>query len=908
MKTSAMRNQLMRKELLRLLSARGRRGEQQGVITVAAGVVTAIVLILSGFAVVALTSGNLRGMFTSSETRQAQGAATEGADLMIATWNRPQNRRLLVSGADPATWVSGDALRSPCFNTQTGTRPGPNGDGLPDAAAIDLGDGTWRDVVTGAAAAANQNGRQFRLVRISYTASPIAAVPNPRGLNRTAVPGGGITGSALPAGLTSWSQLVNMNDPDGGGPLQPGRNSGFLILEVEGRVVRGGQVVSNSRFTQEFEVLPKCCGASLGSQNSGGAAYPAGTAGSLGSDGRLCDLQYGIVTGFNDGWHWSFFANYRFTQRDAATGQVQNYSPILGVVTNQGDLFQRSNCRVRPASGCARTDDPADSDDGDDSAFATTIANGSATPGTPPCRQSGPSSYYAGPQTDRDGTTASCVPIVPFAVANNFPPITDFLFPWTPGSGPAAIILAAAAQANKTANVALWPRLSTDDGDAIDADSESSLRLRTNNQAGAQRVEVCLVDLDEDTNLDDCADNTWLNVTAGVAPDLTTFCADSFGTPTGPACAGAAWAFSGTNTGVNSSRLRLAQNGRAVLPANISGLTVPYLSFFARRTDNWETTDFLGIEASPDNGSTWYPFARIFRDNITTSTSGTGSRVNLALPFVSPNFRLRFSTSQLLNSGEEVYIDEVRIESGRTSIIPGVFDTAFRGAWCEYSTTSPITNDAGFHCLGPTLDQWDAGKIFIDSSGGPLSFYYTEPQTTDLRYGTNTTADPEDRQENFIYLSRSPAELAHVDCGAITNNCVTPVPETVFASVGEPDRLNFFGRDSGTAGNEQNIRINTTFGSNAKIAGVWFYLPRGRVELRVAGGAANDVPAGFYTNDNGWSFSGRIWASQFKPFGAFHLRVPPSRVAGAALGQANAARYVPWNGIDWVARANTRRW
>ena len=54
-----MRNQLMRKELLRLLAARGRRDEQQGVITVAAGVVTAIVLILSSYAVVALTSGNL---------------------------------------------------------------------------------------------------------------------------------------------------------------------------------------------------------------------------------------------------------------------------------------------------------------------------------------------------------------------------------------------------------------------------------------------------------------------------------------------------------------------------------------------------------------------------------------------------------------------------------------------------------------------------------------------------------------------------------------------------------------------------------------------------------------------------------------------------------------------------------
>jgi hypothetical protein len=118
----------------------------------------ALVLSLSSAAVVQLSSSNLRGVAASSDTRQARGAVAEGADLMIDTWNRPQNRKLLVSGADPANWNAAD-LRSPCFDGLTQSRPGPNNDGLPDKSAIDLGDGQWRDVVTGAVANASQNSR-----------------------------------------------------------------------------------------------------------------------------------------------------------------------------------------------------------------------------------------------------------------------------------------------------------------------------------------------------------------------------------------------------------------------------------------------------------------------------------------------------------------------------------------------------------------------------------------------------------------------------------------------------------------------------------------------------------------------------------------------------------------------------
>lgn len=294
-------------------------------------------------------------------------------------------------------WTRTIALRTPCFNAATRTRPGPNNDGLPDQAAIDLGDGTWRDAVTGATANATQNGRQFRLVRVSYLASDGRANPNPRQLRRTATPGGGINGSALPGGFTSWDELLNLDDPDGLGALQPGRNSGFIVLEVEGRVVRGGRVVANSRTTREFEVLPKCCGASLGTNNSGGVGY-AGATGSLGSDSRLCNLQYGIVTGFNNGWHCSYFANDQFTQRDRGLGVMGRYGPILGVVSNAGDAFDRASCRVRPGRGkqatgsCEATNDSGDPDVGSDSSFNSSIQSaGTPDANEQTCRQTGPS-------------------------------------------------------------------------------------------------------------------------------------------------------------------------------------------------------------------------------------------------------------------------------------------------------------------------------------------------------------------------------------------------------------------------------------------------------------------------------------------------------------------------------------
>lgn len=144
-------------------------------------------------------------------------------------------------------------------------------------------------------------------------------------------------------------------------------------------------------------------------------------------------------------------------------------------------------------------------------------------------------------------------------------------------------------------------------------------------------------------------------------------------------------------------------------------------------------------------------------------------------------------------------------------------------------------------------------------------------------------------------------------------SCSTPVSETDVALVGDPDNLNFFGRDSGT---QQVVYFGvvTTSAGSGQISGVWFYMPVGYFELRAkpcatynASGSTPNV-----SGDNSWILSGRIWTQHYKSCGNIHIRVPPSSannlgaVAAASQLSANSITYVPWAGTDWVAQAVTQ--
>ncbi len=307
-----------------------------------------------------------------------------------------------------------------------------------------------------------------------------------------------------------------------------------------------------------------------------------------------------------------------------------------------------------------------------------------------------------------------------------------------------------------------------------------------------------------------------------------------------------------------------------------------------------DSTDTIEVQYST-NGTSW--------TSLTPSTAisnSTGSYTfDLPAAANTATTRIRFQLTAN-RSNEYIRINSVEIAPN------GGLDS-----WCSYSPVSPVTLQPGFHCLGPQMNLTKGGSVINDTSGGSLSYYYADP--TDSR-GSTQTVSPFTTSSPLIATDRG-ATVQHVVCNiggtasnpVLSNNCVTPVPESVFAPVGTPDRLNFFGRDTG---NIQYLNIGSLASSNTapgKISGAWFYFPQGDLTLTVDGCSTGATPSGFYTNDDGWNFSGRIWVKNFKPCGAFHFRVPPSTLFNtqALFGTVTYpgdVSFVEWSGFDWVAR------
>jgi hypothetical protein len=90
--------------LLHLLTARTRNQQQAGS-TMVAGILVILALLVGTLGVVAIVNGSNLASFGSSEARDSQQVAEAGADQIIATFNQPENRQLLVAGSTaPNTW------------------------------------------------------------------------------------------------------------------------------------------------------------------------------------------------------------------------------------------------------------------------------------------------------------------------------------------------------------------------------------------------------------------------------------------------------------------------------------------------------------------------------------------------------------------------------------------------------------------------------------------------------------------------------------------------------------------------------------------------------------------------------------------------------------------------------------
>jgi hypothetical protein len=401
-------------------------------------------LVVGSLGVVAISNwSSLSALVAGMKPRDA---AEMGADKIIAYWSdNPQNRQLLVAGTTPpSAWTTTNAnLQSPCVSS-TSSRPGTTG--FPTSLAVDLKDGQFRNLDD--MTSVNTGNQRFRLVAVRYSAGPTtgtaAQVTNRRSIYNTYTLNSswalGSTSANVPAN-TNFNQLINLDDPDGGGTLLAGNNTGFISITVEGRVYRPDGTFTTYTTTKEYEILPKCCGGGLGGNNSS----------SLGSDTRFCGVEFGMVVGINGGRFFSQASNDRYTMRNTAN-QVVNLASIVGVVANPTDNWQRD--AIGPATqvpqlGCRTVPGPCTTTNNSGNLF-----NNDRVPGDNimigqylnplgqaggPCWPGVVSTNY-GDVNSVAGRSASCVPFAPLYFPTGLPSIASrYTYTWTPGGNPAIV-------------------------------------------------------------------------------------------------------------------------------------------------------------------------------------------------------------------------------------------------------------------------------------------------------------------------------------------------------------------------------------------------------------------------------------------------------------------------------------
>jgi hypothetical protein len=890
------------KLLLHLLTARTAARRDGGSVMVA-GILVVLALGLGTLALASFFSGALLGTRGQGARGDAEATAEAGMNRVMAVLNEPVNRRILVSGQAMGNWQTVD-FTSPCRDAKN------QSPGAPSSEARSFGDGQFRDLET---LAVNAGSRQFRVTQVTYAAGlPGADDRRSQSVTTTA-------GSATTTKVGSFSEdLINLEKT---GDKQPGFNKGFITVTVEGKVVQGGNV-SVSTITREYEVVPRCCGASFGSNNSGGIQL--NNADSLGADSRLCGVEFGMIVGINGGTAWQNAANDRFTKR-LPNGTVVNISNVLGIVSKDGDQFSRATFRMRPNAQSTTVPDPCDP-----ARWAGGTCGSARWVGL---RNATPNAFY-GTQADIDGTAYSGVPII--ASALTLPTIGNqvttgkYNFVWTSGSGPAKRVDPSDDGGQRY--VTLNPS----------GASGFRFRFRTRNDTTPPRVEVCNESPSSIGGNGNCTNSSWTPISgnAGTSenPEPFTMSAPNSTVMNSNQPQGDWETLRWTQIDQSNGRWNNGRwnNGRVQLRnqrveigvggsmnalrngfcrmANLAGNLGRATLSFKQSGNNVQAGNEIWVQVSTsgsDNCSGDTADTTADGDFVTVAkfagVNNAVTRVVSLADYQSPTTRIRIINGTSAGSSAIHYIDDVNLRLSD---------------WCEYSANSPASAAPGFHCLGPRFNLsvdtgvWTSspagGQVYIDTTRGPLSFYYT--RTDDLRGSSFTDVNPTTYTNPLISVGNG-GFLRLVECAGSTpsNNCTTPVPETDVALVGDPDNLNFFGRD---AGPEQIVNFGIVASSSGfgRISGAWFYMPQGYFEMKSYGCAGYNPPgSGPNINlDDSWIFNGRIWTKHFKPCGDIHIRVPPSSGSnlGAVVASSNVfsdlITYVPWTGIDWVARTVTQ--
>ena len=241
----------------------GQVRKQDGGYALQLALITALILVIGTAAFLVRTSSGFVGSFTQSVNREARDVAESAIAEFAATMNRENNRHVLIAGsATSAAWA---AATNPC------TRFDEAGN---ETSATPLAvEGVNRFLPGGGEQnlQSGNNSRRFVIESVQY----------------------------LDQNRATFAAAISAN-PDFLDDIRDGGNRTLLRVTVRGLVTRNGQT-STARVAREFEVVPKCCKRSFGSQGARnwgrdiGACIITQTPG--GGRGILGALDGGPVTG-----------------------------------------------------------------------------------------------------------------------------------------------------------------------------------------------------------------------------------------------------------------------------------------------------------------------------------------------------------------------------------------------------------------------------------------------------------------------------------------------------------------------------------------------------------------------------------------------------------------------------------
>lgn len=239
--SSAQRLARGRQHSLLLLLMRGRLSPgSRG--AVAFALVAVFVLIVAAAALAVRLTGGFLGSAAQSRNREARDVADSAFAVIQSILNDEENRYLWVAGNGNA-WSS--SIKNPCADYESNGDPkddplAPSNAALalnnPSSDPIEITDG--------------DSSKKFKVESIDYFYSEVDS-------------SGAIVRKSY-AGSTTSSGL---NIPD---TILSGRAKPRMRVTLTAYVYRNGQEVSKARVAREFEVVPKCCKNSFGSNARGG--------------------------------------------------------------------------------------------------------------------------------------------------------------------------------------------------------------------------------------------------------------------------------------------------------------------------------------------------------------------------------------------------------------------------------------------------------------------------------------------------------------------------------------------------------------------------------------------------------------------------------------------------------------